>query len=642
MVLNLSTLAAVNVTSNTAPKVTSVNPVNNSIILKSQTVKVYFNEPIKAGTLSITLKNSAGTTITTKKSINYRTLSIIPSTALPTGVKYNLILNSGSVKDLAGKGNCYYKTSFTVSPITLAQMKDGLFRAQTFYNTNLKLPNYVSFGTKKIYITEFQRIIATQGLKIKTTTANVISNSAPKVTSVNPVNNSVILKSQTIKVYFNEPIKAGTLSITLKNSAGTTITTKKSINYRTLSIIPSTALPTGVKYNLILNSGSVKDLAGKGNSYYTNSFTVSPITLAQMKDGLSRAQTFFNSNLRLPSYVIFSAKTIPISEFQRIITTQGLKINTKIKDLIVTQVTAPAEGIKGNTITVPNTVKNQGNTATGGFYVNYYLINNSPIYIGQRYISSLAAGASNSQNTKLSIPLNITNSNYSIMAYADDTKLVNESNENNNYKYSPTKIQIIDSINSRPVYLTSDNIINSDVDMAKLNNIVSGLKAMGLYAVNYGLGPNSHYELLKNDAIPENALIVNIYGGVCAGTIWEMTLDYYTNMVRNRSVFSIWINTKTNIDNLNNTLLPRSNDDDFTPIYGTYRGFPNWIDSDHDGKVDPAKDTNNDGIYEIRAEDGIINPAQLLKQYGYQYLYQQNGDISTIVNSIYKQATSIL
>ena len=67
LVLNLSTLSAANVTSNTATKVTSVNPVNNSVILKSQTIKVYFNEAIKAGTLSITLKNSAGTTISQKK-----------------------------------------------------------------------------------------------------------------------------------------------------------------------------------------------------------------------------------------------------------------------------------------------------------------------------------------------------------------------------------------------------------------------------------------------------------------------------------------------------------------------------------------------------------------------------------------------
>ena len=643
LVLNLSTITAANVTSNTAPKVTSVNPVNNSVILKSQTVKVYFNEPIKAGTLSITLKNSAGTTISTKKSISNRTLSIIPSTSLPTGVKYNLILNSGSVKDLAGKGNSYYTTSFTVSPITLAQMKDGLSRAQKFYNSNNRLPKYVSYGSKQIDITTFKKIIATQGLKIKTTTANVTSNTVPNVTSVNPLNNSVILKSQTVKVYFNKAIKAGTLSITLKNSAGTTINTKKSINNQTLSIVPSKTLPTGVKYNLILNSGSVKDFAGKGNSYYSTSFTVSPITLAQMKDGVSRAQNFFNTNLRLPNYVSYGTKTIPIATFQKIIATQGLKINTKIKDLTVTKVTAPTNGVKGNTITVPNTVKNQGNIATGGFYVNYYLINNSNIYIGQRYINSLAAGASNSQNTKLSIPLNITNSSYSIMAYADNTKLVNESNENNNYKYSPTKIQIIDGINSRPVYLTSDWIYDEDVDNDKMDRIVSGLKAMGLYAMNYGWGANSHYQILKDITIPQNALVVNIYGGVCAGTIWEMTQDSYNYYKGNRSVFSIW--TYTNINIANVTFLRRAYDDTFTPLYGTTidtSSFPSYNDSNNDGDFDPGAGYVNGVIDPTKLQelDGIYYPAELLLSNGYHYLYQQNGDIATIVDSIYKEATS--
>ena len=338
--LNLNTISSANVTSNTVPKVTSVNPVNNSIILRSQTVKVYFNEPIKAGTLSITLKNSAGTTINTKKSISNRTLSIIPSTTLPTGIKYYLVLNSGSVKNLAGKGNSYYSTCFTVSPITLAQMKDGVSRAQNFFDTNLRLPNYVSYGTETISISTFQKIIATQGLKINT------QITAPKVTSVNPVNNSIILRSQTVKVYFNQPIKAGTLSITLKNSAGTTINTKKSISNQTLSIIPLTTLPTGIKYYLVLNSGSVKNLAGKGNSYYSTCFTVSPITLAQMKDGVSRAQNFFNTNLRLPNNVSYGTETIPIATFQKIIATQGLKINTQIKDLIVTQITAPTIWIK--------------------------------------------------------------------------------------------------------------------------------------------------------------------------------------------------------------------------------------------------------------------------------------------------------
>jgi predicted double-glycine peptidase len=50
--------------------------------------------------------------------------------------------------------------------LTLAQMKDGLHRAQTFYNKNNRLPKYVSFGTVKVPITTFQKIIATHGMKI--------------------------------------------------------------------------------------------------------------------------------------------------------------------------------------------------------------------------------------------------------------------------------------------------------------------------------------------------------------------------------------------------------------------------------------------------------------------------------------------
>jgi transglutaminase-like putative cysteine protease len=169
LVLNANTVSAANATTiNTGPNVTSVNPVNNSIILKSQTIKVNFSQTIKAGTKPIVLKNSAGTVIYTKTSISNRTLSITPTSALPTGVKYFLFLPWGSISNLQGKYNTYYKTCFTVSPITLAQMKDGLTRAQTFYYKNGRLPHYVSYSTFNIPITQFQQIIATQGLSIKT------------------------------------------------------------------------------------------------------------------------------------------------------------------------------------------------------------------------------------------------------------------------------------------------------------------------------------------------------------------------------------------------------------------------------------------------------------------------------------------
>jgi len=164
---------------------------------------------------------------------------------------------------------------------------------------------------------------------------------------------------------------------------------------------------------------------------------------------------------------------------------------------------------------------------------------------------------------------------------------------------------------------------------------------MGLIAVNYGLGPNKHYNILKNISIPQNALIVDIYGGACAGTIWEMTQSYYKNLVVNRSVFSIWIGTPTNIANVK--FLQRAHDDDFTPIYGTPGGFPTYYDIDKDGKFEYGTGYVNGIIYpkKFNEVDGILYPAKLLINNGYHYLYQQNGDINTIVQRIIHEATTL-
>jgi hypothetical protein len=175
LIINVSTSAAATVTNGTAahtgPKVIRADPVNNTIITKSQTIKVKFNTTIKTRSPWIELKND-NTVISTKYYINDSTLCITPTTTLATGIKYALTIHTNSISDLTGNGNSLYYTSFTVSPITLAQMKDSQNRAQTFFNKNQRLPNYVNYGSTKIPIAQFQKIIATQGLKINTKIIN--------------------------------------------------------------------------------------------------------------------------------------------------------------------------------------------------------------------------------------------------------------------------------------------------------------------------------------------------------------------------------------------------------------------------------------------------------------------------------------
>ena len=169
LVLNVHTAAASSVTTvNTTPKVTAIDPVNKAFVLNNKVIKVKFNEPVTYGNKLIQLKAiSTGKIKHTKNTISCDTLSIRPTSKLTKGAKYQILINSGSVEDLYGNGINIFSTSFTVSPITLAQMKDGLNRAQKFYNKHKRLPNYVNYGHKKIHIAVFLQIIGFQGMKIK-------------------------------------------------------------------------------------------------------------------------------------------------------------------------------------------------------------------------------------------------------------------------------------------------------------------------------------------------------------------------------------------------------------------------------------------------------------------------------------------
>ncbi len=146
--------------------VTMSNPSSGAVdVSPNKVLKITFSKPVKFGNKFITLKNSSGKSIATTKSISSNVFTLRHK-LLSKGVKYIITMASGSVTDLSGKGISYYSTSFRVSSLTMAQMKDGISRVQKFYITNHRLPNYVRFGTKKILINNFKAIIGAYGLKI--------------------------------------------------------------------------------------------------------------------------------------------------------------------------------------------------------------------------------------------------------------------------------------------------------------------------------------------------------------------------------------------------------------------------------------------------------------------------------------------
>jgi hypothetical protein len=138
------------------------------------------------------------------------------------------IATTNATKELKINSTMAAGAPVVVNGLTLAQLKDGVSRVQAFYNKNKRLPKYVSFGTRQISISTFQKNIATQGLKI-------------------------------------------------------------------------------------------------------NSVIVNGLTVAQMKEGISRVQAFYNKYGRLPGTVNYGTRKISIATFQKNIATQGLKINVTVK-----------------------------------------------------------------------------------------------------------------------------------------------------------------------------------------------------------------------------------------------------------------------------------------------------------------------
>jgi hypothetical protein len=163
------------------------------------------------------------------------------------------------------------------------------------------------------------------------------------------------------------------------------------------------------------------------------------------------------------------------------------------------------------------------------------------------------------------------------------------------------KIKDIDLVLGKPVYITSDYIKNSKTDKDRLNNIVQGLRCIGVNAYNMGLGPTTHLDFLKSSEVPGDALIINIYGGACAGTLYEMGTSWYKSIRGTRKVFTIFWSPCIDITGLE--FLERAHDDNFSPA----------------------------------SFKGLAHPDQYLLENGYNYMC--SGNVTSVVDAIFYQST---
>jgi methionine-rich copper-binding protein CopC len=304
-----------------APTITSTDPANGATkVATSKTIKITFNENIKAGTNWVELKNSKGTAIPFTTSISGKILTINPKSNLAESL-YTLTIHTGAVTDLAGNPIAYTTSKFiTGTPPTVTSVNPANNKVIKVANkalvitfsenikagsafTSIKVTNPDGVKVKPLYkvingktltltrngnyINGLTYTITLPTNSITDTAGNPITAytskftvdfAKPTVTSVNPANNKVInVANKALVITFSENIKAGSAftSIKVTNPDGVKVKPLyKVINGKTLTLTRNGNYINGLTYTITLPTNSITDTAGNTITAYTSKFKI--------------------------------------------------------------------------------------------------------------------------------------------------------------------------------------------------------------------------------------------------------------------------------------------------------------------------------------------------------------------------------
>jgi hypothetical protein len=126
-----------------------------------------------------------------------------------------------------------------------------------------------------------------------------------------------------------------------------------------------------------------------------------------------------------------------------------IQVTPASPDLVVTSVAdPPAWAEQGHTFTASDTTRNVGLNVAAASRTRYYLSADTVrdpgdrVLPGARRVPSLGAGVSSSGSQEVTVPAKTQSGTYFLLACADDTSLVEESDETNNCIASSTRIAV--------------------------------------------------------------------------------------------------------------------------------------------------------------------------------------------------------
>ena len=121
---------------------------------------------------------------------------------------------------------------------------------------------------------------------------------------------------------------------------------------------------------------------------------------------------------------------------------------------------------------------------------------------------------------------------------------------------------------NRPIWLASDVIYNKNsvdpTDMEHLNLIIEALAAKGLTAKIVDIGADAHWNVLEDPIVEKDALIVDIYGGMDPGIIYEKGNLTYKKALGKRKDCIVYIFSHPTMPLITNrSWLPRDSTDNY-------------------------------------------------------------------------------
>ncbi|MFA6925105.1 MAG: CARDB domain-containing protein, partial [Bacteroidales bacterium] len=329
-------------------------------------------------------------------------------------------------------------------------------------------------------------------------------------------------------------------------------------------VSPTTTTPgASVSVNCyIYNSGTTNSPSSNVGFYLSidTIFDASDVYLGSYSGGTlsAGASSSRNTSVTIPSgttpenyYVLYYADyTNQVVESNETNNVKYLAITVAASyiDLTITIPSNPANASAGNSINVSCNIYNSGNSSATYSSVGFYLstdsiFNASDVYLGSYSGGTLAAGASSSRNTSVTIPSGTAFGNYYILYYADYTSQVVESNETNNVKYvaitiAPPYIDLTITSPGNPGSVVAGNsitascyIFNNGTSSAAYSNVGFYLSTDSIFnASDVYLGSYSGGTLSAGASSSRNTS-VTIPSGTTSGNYYMLYYADYANQV---------------------------------------------------------------------------------------------------------------